>query len=333
MCPADLLKYLFRILQNTSIYFKPFYRWECGRRIKIGSCLSNISKGRKNFITGWHVGSTRALTCCTLACSRSPSLSTSSVKVGRSWGFPCQQSNMVWYLRSREQHRWTQSGWLGLSSHRKDTCDRNYQWFLNTRRSFVAWLCLVCLSHQGWFLLILILSVLIASLCSSWADLRESTGVFGCLTSCLHLRPRWKNPQSFHFSCLSAFAKEFSRNLARRAVAIYTLQCMTAPPWSGPGSDGWTLPTATSHRFIWEVKTATWLILLDWRSFDWRRRRRTGPVWLPWRSCALIILTSRWYHSQWQQDVESMITALMHIQTGHAVWFHNLNHISCLKWE
>lgn len=146
---------------------------------------------------------------------------------------------------------------------------------------FVAWLRLVCLSHHGCFLLILILAVLIASLCSSWADLRESTGVFGCLTSCLHLRQCWKNPQSFHFSCLSAFAKEFSRNLARRAAAIYTLQCMTARPWSGPGSDGWTLPTATSHRFIWEVKTATWLILLDWTSFGWRRRRRTGPVWLP----------------------------------------------------
>ena len=44
----------------------------------------------------------RRITCCTLAWRRSPSLSTSSVNVGRSCGCPCQQSNMVWYLRVKQ---------------------------------------------------------------------------------------------------------------------------------------------------------------------------------------------------------------------------------------
>lgn len=193
-------------------------RWECGHRIKKILLIHHIQGKKNSFFTGLHVGSVRALTCCTLACSRSPSLSTSSVKVGRSWGLPCQQSNMVWYLRSREQLHWTQSGWYQLSSHRKDTVviwiisDFPLSNIFNMQSSFLAWVRLVCLSyHLGCFVLILILSVLIASLCSSWADLRESTGVFGSLTSCQHLCPCWKNPQTFHFSCLSPFAKEFSK--------------------------------------------------------------------------------------------------------------------------
>lgn len=117
---------------------------------------------------------------------------------------------MIWTFSTQEGH----------------CCDLNYQWLpivehLNMQSSVVAWVRLACLSHHlRCFVLFGILSVLIVSLCSSWARLPESTGVFGSLTSCQHLYPFWKNRQSFHFSCLSPFAKEFSKKSSGYSYAV-----------------------------------------------------------------------------------------------------------------
>lgn len=68
-------------------------------------------------------------TCCTLAWSRSPSLSTSSVKVGRSCGSPCQQSNMVWYLKVKRTTLNT--------NYKKDTCKPSVHWMPRINRHYI----------------------------------------------------------------------------------------------------------------------------------------------------------------------------------------------------
>lgn len=119
-------------------------------------------------------------------------------------------------------------------------------------------------------------SVLIVSFCSPWVDLREATGVFVSLTSCQHLCPCWKNPQSFQ----SSFFSPFEWNLKKKCCG-----CLYAVWWCIPGQDQAAMDSYPAHfptdaatdLFVWWVKEATnkaaGLIFLGWRVIGVNRHK------------------------------------------------------------
>lgn len=169
--------------------------------------------------------SSKHVTCCTLACSRSPSLSTSSVKVGLSCGFPCQQSNMIWYLgakktphskKVRAVHKQAVSTLDGHPSFRK---------WMTVWTVFICYLIFNMQPFVIWPRLNLILSW-----CWVWR-LWDHAAVVMSLTSCQQSCPCGKTcvfPKSFHCSAVSHCVKECSN----RAPWMFKL-CTTTCYWSG----------------------------------------------------------------------------------------------------